>query len=528
VFSDRGVYKAGEEVHFKAVLRRDTPAGIQTIANGTPLYVAMKDSRDRVVDTRTVILNAWSTTEWTARIAADGALGNYSVLVSLEKDALEEKPPTPPDEIEDPGEPWQPEYRKVVRGSFLVAAYRRPEFRVDVQLGADAPNPIAGAALKGVVSARYLFGAAMASRPARWTFSRTPVYQAPPAVQKAFPADRFEFVGFAADRSRRGESGELDARSATVDQKGQLTLDLESRPSDGYPYDYTLEADVEDVSRQHIANRSSFLVHPAPWYIGVKRPSLFVEQKDGLHTEIVAVAPNGTAVPGVRVDVTLVHVQWRSVRRAEGNGFYTWDTERTETEAGRFTVTTASEPAPLSVPIVEGGSYVLRAEARDGSLQSTTQLSFYALGAGYTAWARYDHNRIDLVPERETYKPGETARLMIQSPWESATALLTVEREGIRSHSQFALMSTQQTVTVPITAADIPNLFVSVLLIKGRTRAEAQEDTSDPGKPSFRLGYARIAVEDASKRLTMTVKANKAEFRPAGAAKVDVQVNDSQ
>src|SRR5262249_15671613 len=91
-----------------------------------------------------------------------------------------------------------------------------------------------------------------------------------------------------------------------------------------------------------------------------------------------------------------------------------------------------------------------------------------------------------------------------------------------------ALMSTQQTVTVPITAADIPNLFVSVLLIKGRTRAEAQDDTSDPGKPSFRLGYARIAVEDASKRLTMTVKANKAEFRPAGAAKVDVQVNDSQ
>ena len=44
---------------------------------------------------------------------------------------------------------------------------------------------------------------------------------------------------------------------------------------------------------------------------------------------------------------------------------------------------------------------------------------------GYTAWERYDHNRIDLVPDRQTYRPGETARLMIQSPWEQATALMS-------------------------------------------------------------------------------------------------------
>ena len=43
---------------------------------------------------------------------------------------------------------------------------------------------------------------------------------------------------------------------------------------------------------------------------------------------------------------------------------------------------------------------------------------------------RFDHNRIDLVPERKTYKPGDTARIMIQSPWEQATALVTTEREG--------------------------------------------------------------------------------------------------
>src|SRR6185503_1188440 len=108
-----------------------------------------------------------------------------------------------------------------------------------------------------------------------------------------------------------------------------------------------------------------------------------------------------------------------------------------------------------------------------------------------------------------------------------ATALLTVEREGIRSHTPFTLTSTQQTVEVPITAADIPNVYVSVLLVKGRTRADADDDASDPGKPAFRLGYTMLNVEDASKRLKVTVKTNKEEFRPAGSAKVDVDVKDA-
>jgi len=108
------------------------------------------------------------------------------------------------------------------------------------------------------------------------------------------------------------------------------------------------------------------------------------------------------------------------------------------------------------------------------------------------------------VPERQTYRPGDTARIMIQSPWEQATALVTTEREGVRSHRQFALTSTQQSISVPITEDDIPNAFVSVLLVKGRTNAAptnasataANADTSDPGKPSFRLGYVELKVED--------------------------------
>jgi len=526
VFSDRGVYKLGEEVHFKAILRRDTPAGIALIASGAPAYVVVRDSRNKIVDRRTVVMTPWSATEWVTRLPTDGALGNYAATVTLEKPIEPGSAAAPVARSDEPDDQESAVAAKSISGTFLVAAYRRPEFRVDANLAGD--SALAGSTLKAVVTARYLFGAAMGNRPVAWTYSKTPLFQAPAQVMTKYPGDRFVFAG-CCENGVRFEAAGVAAQTATLDARGQLTLDLATLPSDGVPYRYTFESDVEDVSRQHIAGNASFVVHPAPWYVGLQRPSLFVDQKTGLNTGVVAVSADGVPVPGVKVDVALIEVQWNSVRRAEGNGFYTWDSERKEIERGRFTVTTTSDPVPLAIPLPTGGSFLVRATAQDGAFKSLTRFSFYAIGAGYTAWARYDHNRIDLVPGRETYKPGETAQLMIQSPWERATALLTVEREGIRSHSTFALKSTQQTVSVPITAADIPNLFVSVVLIKGRSKPDgAEDDTSDPGKPAFRIGYAKLAIEDASKRLSVSVRANREEFRPAGSAKVEVQVYDAQ
>ena len=511
VFTDRGVYRLGEEVHFKAVLRHNTASGIRLLPAGTSVVMSLRDSQDRPVETRTVKLNAWSAAEWTLTLPDDGALGDYRVRAMLETDIP--KPPAPARPEDAPGareEDFVP-YQKAVYGSFLVAAYRRPDFRVDVTL--TSGTAITGAPLNGSVNARYLFGASMGARPVKWTLSRNRGGSIPKAIVDKFPEDRWEFVGEAG--LDHDSDPALLSKETTLDKSGALPLELPTSDSRGVPWHYSLEGDVEDVSRQHIANRAGVTVHPAPWYVGVKRLPYFAEQKNGIKTEIITVGLDGAPVAGVPVELQLNQIQWNSVRRAEGGGFYTWDTERVVIPIGKWTVTTAEKPVPFEIQLPNGGNFVLTATGRgDGALFAVTESSFYALGDGYTAWARFDHNRIELVPERKSWKPGDTARIMIQSPWESATALVTTEREGIRSHRQFALTSTQQSITVPITEADIPNVFVSVLLVKGRTvvapvKAEAgakpEEDGSDPGKPSFRLGYVELKVEDASKRLTVEI-----------------------
>ena len=137
VFTDRGVYKLGEEVRFKAILRSNTPGGVRLLPDGTPVFISVRDSRDKVVDERTVKMNGWSTAEWTFTVPAEGGLGSYFVRAILESD----RPKTPARETgpEERDERGDREFKKTVTGSFLVAAYRRPDFRVDVTLTGDAP-----------------------------------------------------------------------------------------------------------------------------------------------------------------------------------------------------------------------------------------------------------------------------------------------------------------------------------------------------------------------------------------------------
>lgn len=499
IFADRGVYKLGEEVHFKVIARADTPNGMQLLAPGTKLTVTVLDSQGTEIDKRSVEVNAWSSAEWTYRVPDEAPLGTYVAQATAEKS------------------------RGTIGHDFLVAAYRRPDFRVDTTL--TSANALAGTRLDGHINGRYLFGAPMNGRPVNYTFKKMELTDVPAKITDRWPTDQYQFLG--RDWSEDYPSQQIvEQKDGELDAKGFLDVKLESDKAAGAPYEYELEGVVADVTRQQIAGRASIRVEGTPWYIGVKRPPYFADA-GSIDTNIVAAGLDGLAVAGVNVKVELKRLQWVSARQAEGDGFYEWESERKEVAAGEWTITTKTEPVPLNIPLTEGGEYLLIASAQDGQGRSTrTRSWFYAVGEGYTAWERYDHNRIDLIPEKKTLKPGETARIMIKSPWEKATALLTTEREGIRTWKTFELTSTQQTIEVPITEKDIPNVYVSVLILKGRTQKDPGKDGSDPGKPAFRLGYVELSVEDSSKRLSVDVKANRDEFRPATKAKIDVQVKD--
>ena len=83
IFTDRGVYKPGEEVKVKTIARLDTPTGIRLMPNGSTLDVRVVDARDREVDRRQIKLNRWSSAEWSWTVPAESTLGMYRIQTSV-------------------------------------------------------------------------------------------------------------------------------------------------------------------------------------------------------------------------------------------------------------------------------------------------------------------------------------------------------------------------------------------------------------------------------------------------------------
>ncbi|HEX2059880.1 MAG TPA: Ig-like domain-containing protein, partial [Thermoanaerobaculia bacterium] len=226
VFVDRGVYKLGEEVHFKLIARADTPSGMQLLAPGSKVDVILRDSQARELDKRTVEVNAWSSAEWTWRVPAEAPLGTYNLMAT------------------------SAQHRGPIQGEILVAAYRRPDFRVDVTL--DANSTVAGTKLDGRISGRYLFGAPMPGAKVRWNYSKLELLDVPQKITDRWPGERYAFLG------RDWEQGDLvrmqvEQKEETLNDKGELRLSLPTQKDAGVPYEYRLEGVVTDVTRQQIA-----------------------------------------------------------------------------------------------------------------------------------------------------------------------------------------------------------------------------------------------------------------------------------
>ncbi|HUG35549.1 MAG TPA: hypothetical protein VML54_01285, partial [Candidatus Limnocylindrales bacterium] len=171
------------------------------------------------------------------------------------------------------------------------------------------------------------------------------------------------------------------------------------------------------------------------------------------------------------------------------------------------------------------GRLIVQASAADG-LGNPTAAHGEVWVAGSEDWwfeAR-DSDRIDLLPERRRYEPGETARFQVRMPFRAATALVTVEREGILDARVVSLSGTEPVIDVPVSAAWAPNVFVSALVVRGRVGGVQPTALVDLGRPAFKLGVSEIRVGWRAHELKVTVTADRPVYRTREKARVTVAV----
>ncbi|MBN2358301.1 MAG: alpha-2-macroglobulin [Deltaproteobacteria bacterium] len=502
LFSERGIYRPGEQVHVKGVLRYRSVGDLRNPA-GAPVTLVIEDSRGKEIERRSVKLSAYGTFATTVEIGAEAPLGYYGMTARAA--VLGTKLET--------------------RGQFRVAEFRPPPFQVDVT--APAAQLIAGERIRAQVAARYLFGAAMAQAGAHWTAVRRSTDFEPPGE----PAFAFGVrTWWGGDDEPAASSGTFGGGDAVTDAEGAFAVDVGvAEAPANRTWEYTVEAEVADVSRQRVANRATVTVHPAAYYAGVKPASEgFGVVGEPARVELIACKPDGERQAKVAIDLKVKRRVWKSIRQKGSGGEYFTDSEPEETVVHSCQVRTEATPVVCEFKPEKGGLHVLEATLKDEQgRQQTTRTGFYVVGDGWASWQRTDSDHVDLVPDRRSYRVGDVAKVLVKSPYPEADALLSVERAGVLSTRLVHLTGSAVALEVPIGEEMVPNVYVGVVIARGRVgKEQGIEVGDDPGRPAVRIGYTELKVDKQSKRLAVSVQADAENKRPRDKVRLELKVSD--
>lgn len=478
LYSDRPLYRPSDEIHFKGIYRIDKDARL-VLPESSKVKVVLEDSEYNEIEIQEVNVLKDGSFNGNFKLNENARLGRYNLYAET---------------LED-------EYSPRFYHNFYVEEFVKPKFKVEV-------NPkkesfLYSEPLDLNLKANYFFGGAIQGADVNWNLIREPY------IFDEYSGDRYysfsKWLGFycfwdACD----SEIETLESGEGQLDKKGELNLSLPAiseKPDKSYLY--TIEVDVRNTDGEVVTKSESFVVHQGDFYVGLSSESYLVKAGDSFEVDLIGVSPKGDLVSGKRVDLELFQKKWNTVKKKGIDGAFYEESVQEEISIKKKSINTSDKAKKVSFSAddLEAGEYLVRAIGAGGS---TSELSFYLSSSEFISWGASNHNRIEIVPDRNEYLVGGKAKLLIKSPYGSeespVKALVTYERSTIRSYEVIDITSNSQTIEVSIGEEMTPNLFVSVMLVKGP--GKLLDDYVD----FVNLDRSKTKLKDVEGRLS-TVKA---------------------
>lgn len=561
---DRSLLRAGETVQMKHFLRLETPRGLAlpdaaSLPDGVVLTHVGSGQETRLpIDWQGA---RSATSSWS--IPPGARLGQYAI--ALERRASPGAGSSPP------GLSTEPAVTRWPSGDFRVEAFRVP--LIEARLVPPARVPVGARALDFSVSVQHLSGGGMAQRQATVSALLTPTVPSfpgfdgfrfdPPRAVAApgAPAERDDATGEDGEGVDGGDSGGqgparvvADRVPAPTDRLGAGQVRLADLPAVTRPSLLMAELSVDDPNGERQSTAVTVPLWPSDRVLGLQAPA-FGRSGEPIALQVLALDTAGRPQAAQAVTVQARLRQTTSVRKRLVGGFYSYD-NRVETLAlgtlceGR---TDASGRFACTPRLPRGGELEFVATTTDAQGRPAEAATRVWVSGSDDAWfAQDDDDRIVLQPERARYAPGETARIQVRMPFREATALVSIEREGVIDSRVTTLRADQPVIELPITGAWAPNVVVSVLVLRGRVREvpwmsffdwgwraplqwwrarrDEAPDWKAPGalvdlaRPSMKLGAVGLSVGTQEQTLEVAVSTPRADYRVRETAEARIRV----
>ncbi|MFT4098477.1 MAG: MG2 domain-containing protein [Rhodoblastus sp.] len=507
VFTERPIYRPEEPVHFKGYVRDYLAGKLAPARKGGVLVVNGPNNQEWRIPVKVDALGGFyhkfdvatpATGDYTAKFEPDGAKPKEKAAKKDGGEAADDDKKGDKDAIsvEDGGDGTksaaeQPDGESETaqaddgpqtcgETAFKKEAYRLPTF--EVVLNAPQMVPLDGQFSVDLIS-RYFAGGLVAERPVKWRAAQFPHVWTPPGREGFLFSTDSRFSGEA-----KFKSSAVLERDGRTDSGGasRMTFDTTIEPT-AQPRRYSIEATVTGDDDTEVRNVVNIVATP-PFALGVKTPR-YVEKPGAIEPQIIAVDGKGDAVEGLDMNVRFIRRNWVSTLQASdfSQGAAKYVTQTIDDTLVERKVTSVKDAQKLSFEAKEAGVYLVQVEAYDriGRRQQVS-VDFFVGGQTPVTWARAPSQTATVTTDKEAYAPGETATLLVQSPFQKARALAIVEEpSGVNRYEWIDIDNGFGRYTTTLAKEEMPKLAVHFLIMRGRLPDTAPNPSApfDQGKP---------------------------------------------
>ena len=526
---DRALVKAGETVHMKHILRRPVGTGFRTpepLAGKLRLIHRGSDTEFEIP----FAISASGSGETVWNVPKSAPMGDYE-LVFVTKDKKGE------DKTYWTGQ------------SVRVDEYRLPTMKATItgpKAALVRPSTVPLSLFVG-----YLSGGPAGNLPVEVRTSFAPRWS---------PPDDYRDWTFDGQPVKEGtvpldDSGDEPGPDLPLARSMPLALGADGTASTSITVDQPIseptvmavEMDYADANGETLTSSRRITLYPSAVRLGLKTDGWMMRDKD-LRLNFVALDLDGKPVRGQRVTVALYKREILTARRRLIGGFYAYDNQMRTTRLATGCTASTDRIGRAHCAMAPGvsGEVTVVATTVDADGNEARAVRSVWLAGDDDWWFGGDNgDRMDVIAEKPRYDAGDTAVFQVRMPFREATGLVTVEREGILSSFVVPLKGTDPVVKVKLPATYAPDVYVSVMAVRGRVtggegwfrrmkravgfqveNSEGAPPTAlvDLAKPSYRLGIARIKVGWEGHQLAVKVKADKEKYAVRDTAKVAIEV----
>jgi uncharacterized protein YfaS (alpha-2-macroglobulin family) len=470
VYTDRPVYRPGDTVHFKAILRKQDGDKL-LLPSDREIQVKVEDSAHHTILQKSYPLSPFGSLNGSIDLPKTAALGYCSITLS----------------------------KGYVAGNFQVEEYKKPDYFIKVT--PESQRVVQGATVKATIEARYYFGEPVANTKVKYVVHTQRSYYFGEEDEQADTEGPPTAGGGDAgspDNSRYFFGEQILEEEGQLDGSGKLVVTIPTRVEEKYKVDtdYRVEARVTDAAGREIAGHNGFLATYGPFHIDVNAQSYIYKQNDAGQFSVRALDYDKHPV------ATAVHVElFKYHYGSEGAVLQSTDVQTASDGFARF-----------NLPLTETGSFTVRATANTSVGRAVTASTWvWVAGKNEATWAEGESRTLQLVADKASYKVGDIAHVLINGAVGNSTILLTTEGTGVLTKKLIRAGEANVTVDIPVTVESQPNIYVSAVFLWNNEIYEGNKSLNVP------------AVE---RRLSIEITPAKQQFEPGEAAAYKVVAKD--